>query len=335
MNIKLKDIAQVTGVSITTVSLVLNNKPIRVSEEKRQEILKTAKNMNYTVNIAARTLVTKKSHVLGLIVPDIENVFFSKLTKHLEEICLENNYILLILISNDRLASDLLLLDILISRQVDGIFLCPSNEAFNSSDLTKKLDEIATPVILVDRVFSDSHLNKVYFDNESGAYGAVSYLIENGHKKIAIIAPPAESKMRNSRLSGYLKALEDNNIPQDDTIIYYGDYKFKSGYQIAQEILKTDATAVFSCNDMMTLGFLKAIQEKKKQIPKDISIVSYDNILDDFTFGLEITSVIQDTGLLAQESFKAYQKFIKSKKVKDRILKTKMIERGSVLRITQ
>jgi LacI family transcriptional regulator len=333
MSIKLKDIAKIHDVSIATVSLVLNDKPIRISEEKRLQILETAKEMNYRANLAARTLVTKKSHILGLIVPDIENVFFSKLAKNLEEICLNNHYILLILISNDHLNSDLMLLDLLISRQVDGIFLCPSNEAFNSDLLTEKLKGITTPVILVDRVFRDSPLNKVYFDHQAGAYEAVTHLIAKGHQKIAIIAPPVETKLKNPRLAGYLHALEDHHLPVDENLIYHGDYKFKSGYQIAQKILQTDVTAVFSCNDMMTLGFLKAAQEKGIQIPRDISLVSYDNILDDFTFGVEVTSVVQDTALLAQESFKVYQKYIKSKKPKEMILKTEMINRDSVLNI--
>lgn len=330
MATKLKDIAKLTGVSIATVSLVLNNKPIRISPEKKQEIFDVATKMNYKANAAARTLVTKKSHVLGLIVPDLENIFFAKLAMSLEDVCLKNNYVLLILTSNDKLLYDTLLLDILISRQVDGIFLCPSNESLSSGEMINKLQSITTPLILVDRTFDALEINKVYFDNEAGAYGAVDHLIQKGHRKIAIIAPPSESKMGNSRLAGYIRCLEDHSIPVEDPYIFYGNYKFDSGYTLADEILQTDATAVFSCNDMMTLGFLRAVQNNKKHIPEDISVVSYDNILEEYIFGVEITSVIQDTKLLAEEAFRCFQKYIKTKKLCTRILTTTLKLKESV-----
>lgn len=330
MAAKLKDIAKLTGVSIATVSLVLNNKPIRISAEKKQEIFDVAKKLNYKANAAARTLVTKRSHVLGLIVPDLENIFFAKLAMSLEEICLEHNYVLLILTSNDKLLYDKLLLDILISRQVDGIFFCPSNESLSSSELLEKIQTISTPLILVDRTFDDADANQVYFDNEAGAYSAVEHLIEKGHKKIAIIAPPSESKNGNSRLAGYLRCLKDHFIPVEEGYIFYGNYKFNSGFELADQILKTDATAVFSCNDMMTLGFLRAVQGSKLHIPEDLSVVSYDNILEEFIFGAEITSVIQDTKLLAEEAFHCYQKYIKTRKPCTRVLTTTLKVKESV-----
>ena len=331
VRVRLKDIAQLTGVSITTVSLVLNNKPIRIAGAKRTEIIETAKKLNYTVNNAARTLVTQKSLVLGLIVPDIENMFFSKIAGKLGELCIENNYVLLNLISNDSLETDLLLLDLLTARQVDGIFFCPSSGSLDSVELLEKIKHLATPIVLVDRYFDDPAINKVYFDNKSGSYDAVDYLIRMGHQKIAIIAPPQENRFRNSRLEGYLTAIKDNNFPIDDSLIYFGDYKFNSGFEIAADIINSEATAVLSCNDMMTLGFLKGLYELNKKVPADISVVSYDNILDDYTFGIEVTSVLQDTTILAREAFKVYQDHIKTKKVKEKILKTELIIRSSVM----
>ena len=331
MRVKLKDIAKLTGVSITTVSLVLNDKPIRISPDKRAEIIDTAQRLHYTVNNAARTLVTQKSLVLGLIIPDIENMFFSKLAKTLGEICIENNYLLLNLFSNDCLKTDVLLLDLLIARQVDGIFICPSSESLNSAELIDKIKSLNIPIVLVDRYFEDDAINKVYFDNKSGSFEAVEHLINMGHRHVAIIAPPQDSNLINPRLDGYLAALKAHNIPLDEAMIHFGDYKFNSGYEISGKIINSNATAVFSCNDMMTLGFLKGFHEQHKNIPSDISIVSYDNILDDYTFGIEVTSVLQDTTLLAKEAFKLYQGFIKTNKIKEKILKTELVIRNSVL----
>ena len=331
MSTKLKDIAEITGVSITSVSKVLNNKPIRITPAKRKEIQAAAIRLNYKVNLAARTLVTKRSNLLGLIVPDIENAYFSRLAKNLQKISLENNNVLLILNSDERLKSDLLLLDLLISRQVDGIFICPSYESFQTAELRKKLQGISIPLIMVDRVYQDSGLCSVSFDNTSGAYEAVSLLIQKGHRKIAIIAPPENENTVYSRLGGYQKALADHLLPLDASYVFHGDYSYDSGYAAGMEILQTDATAVFSCNDMMTLGFLKALRETKKKIPGDISVISNDNISTDYTFGVPITTVIQNVALLARESFQSFQSLVDTGTISEKILKPILIERDSIM----
>jgi len=130
-NITLKQIAAMAGVSTTAVSKVLNQKPIRISDDKRQNILRLAESLDYTPNLVARSLVLRQSGILGLIVPDIENPFFSRLAKQLEQLCRRSQYSLMIMNSDDIASADRELLDILVSRQVEGVFLVPSNESMH------------------------------------------------------------------------------------------------------------------------------------------------------------------------------------------------------------
>lgn len=156
-------------------------------------------------------------------------------------------------------------------------------------------------------------------------------MIQKGHRKIAIIAPPENENTVYSRLGGYQKALADHLLPLDASYVFHGDYSYDSGYAAGMEILQTDATAVFSCNDMMTLGFLKALRETKKKIPGDISVISNDNISTDYTFGVPITTVIQNVALLARESFQSFQSLVDTGTISEKILKPILIERDSIM----
>ncbi len=300
MKVTIKDIAREANVSVSAVSLVLNNKPCRVSKETRDLILSVAKKNNYKANQAARSLVTKETKIIGLIIPDIENIFFSSLSKKVEEYCSKKGYMLIIVNNNDKEEDDIKLLDMLVSRGVDGLLITPSNESLlNGDKLEDYLKKLTIPYILVDRYFEDIESNKVYFDNEDGANQAISILVENGHKKIGCIASGSESKNGYSRVKGYKNAMLKNHLEVLDEYVYTGNYKFEGGYEAGLRILKSDLTAVFVCNDMMTLGFMRCMQENHKRIPEDISLVSYDNTINKLLPWIEVCSVDQNTSQLA------------------------------------
>ncbi|GIP64241.1 LacI family transcriptional regulator [Virgibacillus pantothenticus] len=332
MKVTIKDIAKKAGVSPSTVSLVLNNRPCRVSQQKRDEIKQIAKDLNYTANQIARSLVTKQTKTFGLIIPDIENIFFSSLAKHIELQCRSHGYTLIIVNSNDQFENDIALLDLLLSRSVEGIFLIPGSESWqNKTELIKKLQQLPVPYILLDRVFSELSCDKVWFDNEYGAYIAVKHLLENGHRKIGCIA---SSSFVNGqfRLNGYLRALKEFNIPINQNNIVTGDYKKESGYVAGKELLKKDITAVFITNDMMALGFIHSIYEQNKTIPNDYSVISYDNTIYPYLFGVELSSIKQDVKKLSEAAFKQlYEKTQKKVNVqKDICLQPELIIRKSV-----
>ncbi len=301
--VTIKDIAREAGISPAAVSLILNNKPCRILEEKKQLVREIAKRENYVVNQAAKSLATRKSHMLALILPDIENMFFSSLAKQIENRCRKEGYSLIIASSDDRWENDEKLLRVLESRGVDGIFLIMSLEAMEHGErLLEELSLLTMPYVMIDRTLLDAGCAKVSFDHGQGGYLATQYLLEQGHTKIGCVYRDDKQGSGKSRLDGYLRALAQYGVPVNEDYLKKGDYRMESGYLAAQALLATDCTAVFLCNDMMTLGFLRRLYEEGKWVPQDYSIVSYDDSLKNYLLGTKLTTVVQDIEALAGEA---------------------------------
>ena len=318
MTITLKEIARQAGVSPSSVSLVLNDKPNRISEQTKDLIKKIAAENQYRPNVMAQSLVTRQTKTLGLIIPDIENLFFSKLAKILEMEVRKEGYTLIIVNSNDSFKEDMLLTDLLISRGVDGLFLAVSNEAYlHREKLKDKLAKLPIPFVMIDRVM-DFECNKVYFDNVTGSYLATKYLLEQGHRKISCICNTYISNNSLSRINGYKRAMDEYGLKIPKEYIIPANYRIEGGYQAGEQILKTDCTAIFVSNDMMTLGLLKKFMECGIRVPEDYMIVSYDNLLSDFLFGIKISSVDQDIKELGISSWKVLQSCLQADGKTDR-----------------
>lgn len=302
MKTTIKDIAREAGVSPSTVSLVLNKRPCRVALKTRNKIVSIANQSQYQVNQVARSLVTKRSNILGLIIPDIENIFFSALCKRMEEYARAKGYSLIIVNSNDNSEDDCALIDLLISRGVDGIGITVSNTSFQDRNVYNRLSELSIPFVMIDRIYPTLNCNKVYFDNEMGAYLAIERLVKSGHKRIACIGISSTSVNGASRVNGYRKAMQHFRLPSFDNDVLDGDYRFQGGYACASKLIENRSSAAFICNDMMTLGVLRYFQENKIRVPEDYSIVSYDNTLNPFAIGTKITSIDQNIDTLARMS---------------------------------
>ena len=317
MSITLKEIAKQAGVSPSSVSLVLNKKPNRISKQTSDLIQKIAKENQYRPNVMAQSLVTRQTKTLGLIIPDIENLFFSKLAKTLEMEVRKKGYALVIVNSNDSYKEDGLLIDLLISRGIDGLFLVISNEAYlHQEELEEKLAQLPVPFVMIDRVM-DFTCNKVYFDNVTGSYLAAKYLLEQGHRRISCICNTYISNNALSRINGYRMAMEEYGIKVPKEYIIPANYRMEGGYQAGEQIMKTDCTAIFVSNDMMALGLLKKFMECGIRVPEDYMIVSYDNLLSDFLFGIKISSVDQDIKELGMRSWKVLQSCLQAKEDMD------------------
>ncbi|MDY0394051.1 LacI family DNA-binding transcriptional regulator [Virgibacillus halophilus] len=341
MRVTIKDIAKMADVSPSAVSLVLNDRPCRVSEEKKATIKRIAKEYNYAANQIARSLVTRKSKTIGLLIPDIENIFFSSLAKHIEERCRQKGYMLIIVNSDNKYKHDLELLELLKSRSIDGLFLIPSDESYeNNTELInqlRNLDNAKFPYVMIDRIFSEHPCNKVWFDNEEGANLAVSHLLESGHQKIACIANSSDSLNGKSRLTGYYRAMEKYNCEINPEFVIEGDYRMDSGFRAGKKLLNQDISAVFVTNDMMALGLLKAVYEKNMQVPNDISIISYDNTINSYIFGVELTAIEQDVCSLSNHAVRLlFSQLEKENKIPEEIcLIPKLIKNTSVLTVRQ
>ncbi len=337
MSVTIKDIARESGMSISAVSLVLNDRPCRISQEKKEQIRQIARLHHYEPNQVARSLVTKKTRMLALILPDIENAFFSSLAKRIVNRCRQEGYLLIIANSNDQYSQDRELLRNIAARGVDGLFLIASNESYlDNAALLKDLQKLPIPYVMVDRVYDGFACDRVLFDNELGARLAVRHLLSMGHTRIGCVSN-MESNNGRARLQGYRNALREANLEYTPAYVAKGDYHFDSGFAAAQALLQTDVTAAFVGNDMMALGFLKYLYNRGLRVPEDFSLVGYDNSLSPFVLGVALTSVAQDPQLLGEEACRLLIDKLREKNAEPQAvcLTPELVVRNSVRRLTK
>lgn len=303
----IKDIAKELGVSITTVSLIINNQPCRVSEKTRKAVLDTVKKYNYIPNSSARALITKKTFTVGLIVPDISNPFFSELAKGVERAAQEEEYSVIFCNSNDSAQKDLKNAALLNSKQIDGLIIAPSISNQNIDEINSfksMMKQHRIPTIVIDRKIPYSTFSSVSSDHREGGFRATNHLIELGHQEIACITGPLDVDSAQNRYQGYLDALQVAGLKSDEKMVFSGDYKIATGYDGMKELMKNKLTAVFACNDLIALGVMQYIREKNLVPGKDISIIGYDDIPICEMLDYPLTTVNQALYEMGKSAFK-------------------------------
>ena len=308
--VTLKDIAKIANISSAAVSIILNDKPSRISEEKKAEVKKIAAELNYRPNKIARSLLSTSTKTIGILIPDIENPFFSKLVRDIEQKMSIEGYSTLIANSNDLYESDIHHINEFLDRQVDGIIACVSNETYlHMKEFQAFLESIDAPLILVDRFISNVKKRQVVSDNKLGGYIATKFLLEKNIKHLAVVTGGKNSFISNERLKGVKQALKEIklNISVD---FFEGDFHFKSGYDIGiHSNILTENTGVFCFNDLMAYGLLKANRIKDV---KNIEIIGYDNLAYSDMFGINLPSINQNIQQLAENAVLMLQKSIKN-----------------------
>lgn len=299
--VTLKEIAREVGLSPSAVSLVLNGRPCRISEENRRRIKEAAARLRYVPNQIARSLVTQRSRTFGLIVPNIESRFFSSLAKNLEVRCREHGYVLFILNSDVSSEHEDELVRLLINRGVDGLFLVTAHELDADARLVESLSTLPVPLVMVDRFIDAVPCDRVRFDSELGGYLATRRLIEAGHARIACLVNTSSHTGR-ARLAGYRRALGERGIATDDAYVFESDYYIADGARAAARVLASDATALFASSDNIALGALKCLYAAGKRVPRDYSLVSYDNSAADALFEPALTAIEQNVSELADHA---------------------------------
>ena len=331
MNIK--ELAKILNVSSSTVSRVLNEAS-GVSQETRKMVLNGIKKYNYVPSSVARNLSSNSTKNIAVIVPDIENQFFSDLMSGVASVAAKNNYNIFYLGTNELESIEHKALDTMSSERLAGLIIAPvnSNDTVTLNKLTR-LEKVNVPVVLVDREFKAKSFSGVFVDNVSGAKEATKCLIENGHDRIAIITGPEESKPGSERLLGYLKAFKEKNLEIDSELIVSGDFKVRRAYQMTKELmsLKNKPTAIFCSNNLTSLGCIKYLTEKNIKIGEDVSIIGFDDLKTLEYIGFNFSAVYRDAKLQGE---KAMELVIEKLKTKNNIVKKinvpyKLILRGS------
>lgn len=270
-------IAERTGVSITTISRVLNGKAekYRISPQTVEKVKLEASRCNYTPNINAQSLRTNRTRTIGLIVPAIDNPFFANIASGIIQKAKEAGYTVVLADSMENEANERENVASLLTRNVDGIVLSPAG---SDPDYLEQINDSKIPVVLVDRFFNDTTLPYVTTDNYRGAREATEHLIANGHERIACIRGVPHSSVVNERLRGYCDAMRCAGL--EAFIDYTGSsFSIQNGYIETKLLLtrRTPPTALFTMSNTILLGAIKAVDESRLTIPDDLSIVSFDD----------------------------------------------------------
>lgn len=326
----MKDVAQAAGVSVTTVSHVINETRY-VSAELRERVLKAMEELNYHPNTLARSLRQGISHTIGLIVPDNSNPFFADVARVVESRGFEAGYSTILCNSDGQLEKELTYVNVLLAKQVDGvIFIGASSQSEHIALLTEE----RVPIVIADRQMPGAEADVVLVDNYRGGYLATEYLISLGHCRIGCITGPSDTAPSADRVRGYRSALTAAGLPIDEDLIIRGDFRYASGASGARELLdlKEPPTAIFACNDVMAMAAMAAIREKGLAIPDDISIIGFDDIPQASFTSPPLTTVaqpIQDIGRIAADLLIERISGSTSRPSQMIILDVKLVVRGS------
>lgn len=272
-----KKIAEIAGVSTATVSRVLNNSD-KVRKETADRVLEVANEIDYRIdNVARRMKVkSKNSLVIGLIITDIGNPFFSNVAKGVEDVAFKNKHVLMICNTNEDHEKEKFFLNSLLSEKVSGAIIVPT---IGNANFFEKLVEDDFPMVMVDRRLDFLNVDTVCINNELGGYEATKRLIQNGHRRIGIVCGIKGLSNTKDRLIGYRRALQESEIPVVDELITYGNYIEEGGREAMEKLLSFDQppTAVFSTNNLMTLGCLKVLYQRKMLIPDEMAMIGFDD----------------------------------------------------------
>ena len=274
----ISDIAKKAGVSIVTVSRVINNNR-NVNDATRARVLKVIKELNYHPSRVAKRLRSKcvSGNLLGVLIPDIQNPFYVDVLRGIEEVAYKNNYAIIMCNFSQDKKKENLYLDILQSESIDGLIAAPANE--KDSEVIKLVKE-GLPIVCVDRELTGVDVDVVLVNNREGAFAAVDYLIKSGYKRIAFISGLEQLPSSQYRVQGYKEALKANGIDFLPELVRFSDSKHENGKEICEELLRlpTPPDAIFTGNNLITLGALEAIHKKGLKIPQEVAVVGFDDM---------------------------------------------------------
>jgi DNA-binding LacI/PurR family transcriptional regulator len=272
MRITINDVAKYAKVSKATVSRVLNNKG-NVSPEVAQRVKEAVEVLNYVPSGVARSLVSKTTGLIGLVIPDIVNPFFPMLARGVEDAAHRLGFTLLLCNTDNDLQTEQGYINKLQQQRVEGIILVSSNWRFISNILSNT----NFPIVACDRFRKDISIDSVVVDNYRAGFEATEYLISKGHRDIVYISTSSTIESIWQREQGYLAAMSKHSLNPN---VQYGTLSIESGYQITNSILRHSLpSAIFTSNDLVAFGAMRAIHEKGLSIPDDIALLGCDDIV--------------------------------------------------------
>jgi LacI family transcriptional regulator len=301
MNVTIYDVAREANVSMATVSRVVNGNP-NVKPATRKKVVEVIDRLGYRPNAVARGLASKKTTTVGVIIPDISNIFFAELARGIEDIATMYKYNIILSNSDQNSEKELHLLNTMLGKQVDGIVFMGGQI---SEEHVQEFERSPVPIVLAGAIEESNKVPSVNIDYKEAAFDAVKELADKGHKKIAFVSGPFHDTINiKYKLEGYKEALEESGITINEDYIIEGDYTYDSGLEAWARLEELDSkpTAIFVGSDEMALGVVHGAQDSNWTIPDDVEIISFDNTRLALMVRPQLTTIVQplyDIGAVA------------------------------------
>jgi LacI family transcriptional regulator len=270
------DVAKRAGVAPITVSRVINNSGY-CSAEIRERVEKAVAELGYVPNLLARSLRSKRTDTLALILTDITNPFFTTLARGVEDTASEAGFTVIFCNTDESESKEARYLQVLLQKQVDGFLLVPAQSKPGAINLIHQHGE---PVVILDRRVPAENVDVVRCDSEGGACELINLLISLGHRQIAVLSGPRGVSTAEDRVAGYCQAMHAAAIPVDENYIFFGEFNQEGGYEMTRRALNLypRPTALFAANNFIAIGAMKALQDVGLDVPEDIALVGFDDL---------------------------------------------------------
>ncbi|HHU19232.1 MAG TPA: catabolite control protein A [Bacilli bacterium] len=329
MNVTIYDVAREANVSMATVSRVVNGNP-NVKPATRKKVLKTIEELGYRPNAVARGLASKRTTTVGVIIPDISNMFFSELARGIDDIANMYKYNIILSNSDQNIDKEIKLINTMLEKQVDGIVYMGSRL---TDEHLKEFKTSPVPIVLAATIEPTNAIPSVNIDYEEAGYEATKLLIDNGHTKLAFVTGLDETTANKAKHQGFVQALEEIEQTVDQTNVFRGDLSYQSGLKAVESLFdQTEKpTAIFAASDEIALGVIHGIQDLGLNVPADVEVIGFDNTRLAMMIRPTLSTVVQPVYDIGAVAMRLLTKYMNKEEVEESnvILPHQIIKRSS------
>ena len=326
--ITIYDVAREANVSMATVSRVVNGNP-NVKPATRKKVLEVIDRLDYRPNAVARGLASKKTTTVGVIIPDVSNMFFASLARGIDDVATMYKYNIILANSDGNDQKEVNVLNNLLAKQVDGVIFMGHHI---TDEIRGEFSRSKTPVVLAGSIDPDEQVGSVNIDYTTATKDAVNKLAKSGNKKIAFVSGALIDPINGqNRLKGYKEALKENNLPSSEGLIFEAEYNFEDGLSLVERIHNSGATAVYVSDDELAIGILDGLLDRGVKVPEEFEIITSNNSLLTEVARPRLTSITQPLYDLGAVSMRLLTKMMNKEEVEEKtiILPYGIEEKGS------
>ncbi|NLM67474.1 MAG: catabolite control protein A [Enterococcus sp.] len=315
--ITIYDVAREANVSMATVSRVVNGNP-NVKPATRKKVLEVIDRLDYRPNAVARGLASKKTTTVGVIIPDVSNMFFASLARGIDDVATMYKYNIILANSDGDSVKEVNVLNNLLAKQVDGVIFMGHRI---TDEVRGEFSRSKTPVVLAGSIDPDQQVGSVNIDYKEATKDAISLLVKNGNKKIAFISGALIDAINGQyRLSGYKEALKENNLEYSEGLVFESPYSFKDGLSLVERLLNSGATAAYVTDDELAIGILDGLIDQGIKVPEDFEIITSNNSLLTEVARPKLSSVTQPLYDIGAVSMRLLTKLMNKEEVEEKTI---------------